>query len=580
MKNEIRRVIFPINLKLTFVVLSITAVSLSSYIWLALDLFKTDKVAYVFEAVEKQNEQISQLIAKSFEEISFAHQLLLEGKDFSKIRSKIFSTNESILGHIEFRKGKNQYSYFKGREIIVPPEVFRTGNIKTGIRGFKLGNKRYFVHFINIGELKSFVIFSSAQIKDIISESKLYSYKVMLNNEVLIGSRQKFWDGEFDLVGHHFQTFTSDFQGEKYIVSIIPTMGESIVSITGINYNKALAASTKLRNTSLYFGFLVAGIVIILILLFSAVMTKSIKKLYLGSIELAKTNFSYRVKLKQRDEIGVLGDSFNDMAGKIQVYMEEMKEKARLENELNTAKLVQKSFFPTNRIDGKNMALKAYYQPASECGGDWWGYLNIGKVDIVILLDVTGHGTAAALMTAVIHNALTAIKYITEQDPSFAQDSAKIMQFLNDSMCSVDIDLNATAFVAVFEVGRLNYCNASHNPPYFVKNTGSEIYKKNEFVPLMEKIGSRLGENKESQYESVIVDYGPRDYMVLYTDGIVEATNLEGKQFGTRNFIKNLGGNLSLGFEKSLDALIKSFYEFVEGNEPDDDISVLRVDLK
>lgn len=50
----------------------------------------------------------------------------------------------------------------------------------------------------------------------------------------------------------------------------------------------------------------------------------------------------------------MLGDSFNYMAGKIQDYMAQMKEKLRLENELKTAQLVQKSFFPTDTIDGKN----------------------------------------------------------------------------------------------------------------------------------------------------------------------------------------------------------------------------------
>ena len=59
---EIRKVKIPINLKLTFAVLLLTAITLGGYVWLAVDLIKNDKIAYVFEAVETQNQQSAKVL--------------------------------------------------------------------------------------------------------------------------------------------------------------------------------------------------------------------------------------------------------------------------------------------------------------------------------------------------------------------------------------------------------------------------------------------------------------------------------------------------------------------------------------
>jgi sigma-B regulation protein RsbU (phosphoserine phosphatase) len=254
-----------------------------------------------------------------------------------------------------------------------------------------------------------------------------------------------------------------------------------------------------------------------------------------------------------------------------------MEEKIRLENEMKTAQLVQESFFPKDKIEGKKVKLKAYYRPASECGGDWWGYLSHEGYELVILVDVTGHGTAAALITAIVQNSLTALEYLSLKDLSYISDPSKVMDYLNKSIAQVDIKLNATCFVASIKDGVMNYTNASHNPPYLTKHKTQ--YQKSDFIPLLENLGPRLGEDKNAVYQSNSIAVDSNDHLTLYTDGILEAINNEGKAFGTRNFIKALQSDMNYGFEKSLEMTIKRFYEYIGDKMPDDDITLIRIDL-
>src|SRR5690606_11851732 len=118
---------------------------------------------------------------------------------------------------------------------------------------------------------------------------------------------------------------------------------------------------------------------------------------------IAQGNFDKRVKVKGHDEVGALSDSVNDMADKIVLYMEEMKEKARLENEVAVAQLVQSSFFPRSSLTSPDLQVFGHFEPASECGGDWWGIADHGDWRIFFIADATGHGVPAALLTATIN---------------------------------------------------------------------------------------------------------------------------------------------------------------------------------
>ncbi len=572
MNHSLRRVLFPINVKLSIAVLLITGISLFSYIYLAVDMFKTDKIAYVFESIESQNAQAGLIVEKYLTQLETIHELFPEASKLSSISSQIFRANTEIQGFYEFKKGNLVRKITKDGNQLDVKKIYQKSGEKS-ISIFETTEK-YLVFKRTDGDFSSLLITEARKLQSLIPDSKVYNFYLKLGADYL---DKKFTLKKIQEISNYYHQ-TLVLEGEtKNIVSFKPLANKEIVFITSIPYEKAVDAAIQLQKRSIYFGGLVAAGIILVILLISGLITKPIKKLYAASIELAKTNFSYRVKLNERDEIGALGDSFNHMAEQIQVYMEEMKEKARLENELQTAKLVQDSFFPSNSITGKNLKLNAYYQPASECGGDWWGYLKFESTEVIILIDVTGHGTAAALLTAVIYNSLTALEFLAKKDEGYKTDAAKIMDFLNQSFCAVNINLNATAFVLVASSTSFRYCNASHNPPYFVGYKEGSDYSKQDFIPLMDKSGARLGETKESKYEDVEVAFKQGDHLILYTDGILEAKNKDEKAYGTRSFIQSFCQNLNLDNEQCLEKAMDDLYNFLGDNKPDDDLSLLKI---
>lgn len=560
---EIRKVLFPINLKLTFAVLLLTALSLTSYIWLAIDSFRTDKIAYVFETVESQNNQVTTVIEEQIQQLNTFHKIFQGVGANSLTTAQIFDRSPFLISY------KDQNGNIYGDKKIWN-QINLSKNNKNNYQYINLSQKKLLIERLHLNKSETILVADLNQILNLIPASRIYEFNLIIADKILKDSSVRLTDN-FESIGKQTKVIND------HIVSFRPFL-QNMIFFTVVDYNKALEAATTLTKKSLYFGILVAGMVILFILFLSARLTSPIKKLYSASLELSKANFNHRVKINDHSEIGVLGDSFNYMAQEIQKYLEEMKEKNRLENEIKTAKLVQKSFFPTNEIKTQRCHLKAFYQPASECGGDWWGHISTATSDIVIILDVTGHGTAAALMTAMMHNTLNSLKTLGKKDKEYQQNPAQIMDFLNQSFSSVNNNLFATAFVLVIKDGKLSYTNASHNPPLLIKASEKSITKQ-DLHPLNQALGARIGESLESKYSSEDIELGSNDQIILYTDGILEATNSTGKAFGSRNFFKSITKSYNPSHLNSVEIVTSDLYDFLGKEKPLDDVTLLTVKL-
>ncbi|MBD63686.1 MAG: hypothetical protein CME62_00635 [Halobacteriovoraceae bacterium] len=569
MDYKLRKILLPINIKLSLIVLLVTGVALGIYVYLAIQMFKTDKIAYVFESVEDQSNQVSLNLENYLKNIMLTHDLLPEVTNVSTLQSKVFNAHPEIQGFYEYVNGNLQKKISRTNKV---NEDFITSiQSKISANDFYFDtDKALIVHRKTKGGQITYLVLDSTHLMNLIPESKLYEYHLKIGSHFLT-QENKLFKNE-DLSSFYFQTRVIG----KFIVNITPLLDKKLIFMTSIPEKIALNAATQLKERSYYFGGLVAGSIILVIILISGLFTRPIKKLYNASLALANKEFSHRVQLKERDEIGVLGDSFNFMASEIENYLEEMKEKSRLENELKTAHLVQRSFFPTQNIQSHTLELDAYYQSATECGGDWWGYLRFEQSEVIIIVDVTGHGTAAALLTAVIHNSLTAIKKLSETDHRYKTHPELIMSFLNESFCGVNINLNATAFVAIIDKDSIHYANASHNPPYLISFNPHNEYAKRDFFPLMDVQDERLGESFKTHYQVGKHKFKQGDQLILYTDGILEAKNNLGKAYGSRNFIRDLIPSLSEN-KNTVQQAVEKFYSFLGGTLPDDDITLLKI---
>lgn len=576
-----RKVSIPIYLKLIAVFLTLVISSLTFYVVLALDLFKEDKVAYVFDATNNYNEQVAESFEVQNEKANLALDLLENASVSQRLLNDIFKAHDSLKGFaiLETKLGVTK-KVLRGIKLVESAIKDLDGTLvlsPTKIDGVDLLYKTK-----KIGSTKQAYVFFG---KDFVqfSENDLFASGLLLKNGASFLSKGFLKDDGLleDIKAQVVQNKTYIYNGkEKLIVSLKTVWDGKATSITLAHYNKALNASLQLRQKSLVFGLLIIGIVILITMFFSRYLLRPVRSLFNASVEFSKNNFSYRAEVKTKDELGVLADSFNMMADDIVKYMEEMKEKHRLENELATAKLVQKSFFPSDHVVQDNFELSAYYRPATECGGDWWAHFSDrpGR-DIIMLIDVTGHGTPAALMTAVVHNSLTAFKKIVEFNPDFLKSPVNIAEYLNSSFCNVENNLFASGFVAVIEKNKIAYVNASHNPPFLIKGN-KKSFSKEDLIPLMDKLGPRLGESLSSTYEEVVLQYCAGDRLTIYTDGILEAVSSDNKQFGNRRLSKAILESMSDTPVDATKNITSTFYNFIEGCEPDDDITMLNIGFK
>lgn len=584
-----QKISIPIYLKLVFFTLVLLGGSLVSYVYYAVETFKNDKISYVYESVDDYNDKLANQLKLKKENTL---KLLSYIRDLNFQNEFILRTmqdNPELTSYVEFKDGKvkrilssqihheNKFETKKAQY-----EALASATLKAS--GDMLMEDGLLLLWIHVGEIKNkdsgFKMGFVTSLNDFFPapESSLYQNDFLWSNQYnnnFLKELVQFLKANDSIS----QTFILPSQNER-IVSL-RKISNKLSLVTSTDFSNALQASSSLQKNSIYFGFLVAGISMILVLVFSSLVTGPINKLTVVVDGFFETGFQQRSEVVSSDEIGFLSRSFNKMADQIVGYIEQMKVKAKMEQELQTANLVQSQFFPQELFKNSACQVSGIFKSASECGGDWWSVYQNEDSTVVILADVTGHGTPAALMTAVLHSSLNSLKYLAQLDPRYNSQPDLIMQFLNDSFLSSTNKLNATAFVMCFneKTNEVNYTNASHNPPFFLRVSEGEI-DKSKIIPLLENNGARLGEKVDGSYQANIIKVSDKDKVVLYTDGILEGINSEDKAYGQRRFIKEVLAHQTCAAQDLSKGVMEDFYSFIGETDLQDDITFITFEVR
>ena len=153
-------------------------------------------------------------------------------------------------------------------------------------------------------------------------------------------------------------------------------------------------------------------------------ITSSVDHLYLATQHVQSGDLAFRVQVKQQDELGSLGDSFNSMVQSIGSLIQEQRERQRLENELAIAREVQTQLFPRELPDVPGVELEAICRPARLVSGDYYDFIRIGPTRLAIALaDISGKGISAALLMASLQATLRSelLRDGLADDPAAAQ---------------------------------------------------------------------------------------------------------------------------------------------------------------
>jgi sigma-B regulation protein RsbU (phosphoserine phosphatase) len=242
-------------------------------------------------------------------------------------------------------------------------------------------------------------------------------------------------------------------------------------------------------------------------------------------------------------------------------------EKGRMERELQVARQVQASLIPAELPEIAGWDLAAFWQPAREVGGDFYDFIRIdpGRLGVAIA-DVSDKGMGAALFMALTRSIVRA--------SAAAPDSPDgSMSKANRLICA---DASNGMFVTLFygelhqETGAFTYVNAGHNPPllYHSQQTG---------LAELTRTGMALGVDDSQQMKQRAESLDPGDFILMYTDGVIEATNAEEQEFGMEQLRRIVLENGSAPAPDMARAIKQALEEFTGSAPQSDDITVVVV---
>jgi len=209
---------------------------------------------------------------------------------------------------------------------------------------------------------------------------------------------------------------------------------------------------------------------------------------------------------------------------------QEMQQKL-IQQELDTAHDIQKSFLPDTVPTLPGWDLAAYWHPMRDVAGDFYDFYTLPDERLAIVIaDVAGKGIPAALFMAV---SVTVLRFAMSLGLTPAQMLDRGNQTLIDTQHS---RMFTTAFVGYLdpESGEVAYASAGHNPPLLYRQETGIVYE-------LETSGVAMGVFRQAQYKDQAIILQPGDVLVLYTDGLTESLNAEDEEFGQERLIDVLG---------------------------------------
>ena len=294
-------------------------------------------------------------------------------------------------------------------------------------------------------------------------------------------------------------------------------------------------------------------------------ITTSVGELYDATLNVRRGDFSKRVRVRQRDQLGALGESFNEMTSSISELIEEQRQRQRLENEISIAREVQSQLFPQSLPSLPGLQLGAICRPARVVSGDYYDFIKVGPDRLgIALADISGKGIFAALLMASLQAALRSTAMLDGQC-----GTADLVSKLNRHVFrNTSDDRYATFFYAVYDekARMLTYTNAGHLAPFFIHDGN---------VQELEEGGTVVGLFEEYPFTQGVIKVEPGSLFVLFSDGLTEPENVYGEEFGRQRVRAEILRQVNLPPQRLAENLIASAEQWAGSPEQADDITVV-----
>lgn len=247
------------------------------------------------------------------------------------------------------------------------------------------------------------------------------------------------------------------------------------------------------------------------------------------------------------------------------IYYNEFLEKQRIEKELEVTRNIQQHVLPKDFPEMPDFDVYGYNLPAKEVGGDFYDYMQINeKTHSFLIADVSGKSLPASMFMA-FSRSITRVEAYNLISPSRVLEESNKYIF-KDSRSGMFVTM--FYFVAHVDARKFIFGSAGHNDQLLYRSN------KNDIVELNVK-GIPLGVSPESKYLEDEYRYEKGDFLILYTDGVTEAINKTGDEFGMAQFKDLIIKNKDLSAKELVDNVINAVNEFSVGMPQFDDITLL-----
>jgi len=326
------------------------------------------------------------------------------------------------------------------------------------------------------------------------------------------------------------------------------------------------------------FFLLIALAAVIYAVVLTRSITGAVHHLYEGTMKVEAGDLDHEIPITGQDQLGGLSKSFNRMTGSIRELLRVSAEKQRLDQEMKIAAAVQSRLFPRSIPKSEKLDIaKGVCIPARSVSGDYYDLLDVAPgVIAVAVADVCGKGVSAALMMANLQANLRGQSQAHRGAYNY-NPVRLIVERVNQQIADSMIDSGfITFFYAEFDEPRstLRYTNAGHNPPLLLRG-GRRGEKDGERVRRLDVGGTVLGIFCDAEFEEEEIQLESGDALVAFTDGVIEARNPLGEEFGEGRLIETLlknGGLPAAGIESRI---LRAVEDWTAEAEQEDDLTLV-----
>lgn len=274
---------------------------------------------------------------------------------------------------------------------------------------------------------------------------------------------------------------------------------------------------------------------------------------------------------------GILRNITKRKAAEAELHAANLALKAKqqaLNDDLSAAAHIQRGLLPQRAPNARGFTMDWLFEPSAHIGGDVFNMVPLpgGKIGLY-LIDVSGHGPAAAMVTVSMSQVMQAgSDFVQENDVALAPD--EVLRRLDKAFPLERFDRYCTMFYMIFDPEAREICSAgAGHPPPLLGHPGKPIQR-------LDAGGTVIGMGEPVPFASECIQVRAGDMLLLYTDGCTEHTNTAGQQFGVTRLEQALSERLHLEPDTLVDEIREELDRFGSGSKPEDDISLVCLKFK